>query len=76
MGYKLDTCPCCNGPLIEIDRFSERLVGCVECNRWTWRESENISMGLPEEDLEALKAHVIAQGRQPKPMPLRIFWPS
>ena len=23
-------CPRCNGPLIEIDRFGERLVGCIE----------------------------------------------
>jgi hypothetical protein len=59
MGDKLDTCLRCNGPQIEIDRFGERLVGCVECNRWTWPTvRENISMALPEEDLEALRERV------------------
>ena len=37
-------CPRCNGPLIEIDRFGERLIGCIECNRWTWPDSGSISM--------------------------------
>ena len=37
-------CPRCNGPLIEIERFGERLIGCTECNRWTWPDSESISM--------------------------------
>jgi hypothetical protein len=55
MGDKLDTCSTCHGPIIEIDRYGELLRGCVECNRWTWRDSETISMALPEEDLEALK---------------------
>ena len=41
-------CPRSNGPLIEIDRFGERLVGCIECNRWTWPDSETISMALRE----------------------------
>jgi hypothetical protein len=54
----VETCPSCAGPLIEIDRYGELLLGCVECNRWTWRDSETISMSLPEEDLEALKARV------------------
>jgi hypothetical protein len=38
---------------MEIDHYGERLVGCIECNRWTrdgW-----LFMALPEEDLEALK---------------------
>ena len=34
----------------------ERLVGCIECNRWSWRGSNRLFMELPEEDLEALKA--------------------
>ena len=34
----------------------ERLVGCIECNRWNWRGSNRLFMELPEEDLEALKA--------------------
>jgi hypothetical protein len=38
---------------MEIDFYGERVVGCIECNRWTrdgW-----LFMRLPEEDLEALK---------------------
>jgi hypothetical protein len=27
------TCCRCHGPLMEIDRFGERLLGCIECNR-------------------------------------------
>ena len=45
-------CPRCNGPLIEIDRFGESLIGCIECNRWTWPDSGSISM----DDLYAIKA--------------------
>jgi len=29
--------PHCHGLLIEIDHYGERLVGCIECNRWSWR---------------------------------------
>jgi hypothetical protein len=50
------SCPHCRGPLIEIDHYGERLVGCIECNRWRWPGSESVSMALPEEDLEALRA--------------------
>jgi hypothetical protein len=49
-------CPRCNGPLIEIERFGERLIGCTECNHWTWPDSESISMALPEDDLYVIKA--------------------
>ena len=58
MGDKLETCPSCHGALIEIDRYGELLLGCVECNRWTWRDSETISMLLPDDDLEALRKRV------------------
>lgn len=47
----LDACPRCDGSLIENDRYPERLIGCIECNRWTWPTSENVSMELPEEDI-------------------------
>jgi hypothetical protein len=56
MSNQPEACPRCNGPQIEIDRFGERLVGCIECNRWTWPENDSISMALPEEDLWTLKA--------------------
>ena len=49
-------CPRCNGPLIEIERFGERLIGCTECNHWTWPDSGSISMALPEDDLYVIKA--------------------
>jgi len=48
----------CGQHLIEIDRYGERLVGCVACNRWRWRSSPSISMALPEADLEALRKRV------------------
>ena len=48
-------CKQCDRPLIEIDNYGERLVGCIECNRWTWRGSKTL-IELPEADLEALKA--------------------
>jgi hypothetical protein len=47
-------CSQCNGPLTEVDFYGERLVGCIECNRWTrdgW-----LFIDLPEEDIEALRA--------------------
>jgi len=58
MGYKLGTCAVCNGPQLEIERLGEKLVGCIECNWWTWPTSENISVTLTKDDLEALKANV------------------
>jgi hypothetical protein len=30
------SCPACHNPLIEIDRYGERLFGCIECNRCKW----------------------------------------
>jgi hypothetical protein len=45
----------CRGPLIEIDQYGKRLVGCVECNRWTKFGDEHLIMELPEEDIEALR---------------------
>jgi hypothetical protein len=58
MGDKLETCAECKRPQIEIERFGERLVGCIECNWWMWATSENISMSLTNEELEALRARV------------------
>jgi Zn ribbon nucleic-acid-binding protein len=48
-------CPQCRAQLIEIEYYRERYVGCVECNRWTWRGSKLIIMRLPEEDIDALR---------------------
>jgi hypothetical protein len=33
----LGNCAGCNRPLIEIDHYGERLIGCVRCNRWGWQ---------------------------------------
>ena len=51
-----EICSSCNGPLIEIDHYGERLDGCVECNRWGNPGDENLVMELMEDDLEALRA--------------------
>ena len=56
-------CPHCRHPVIEIDHYGERLIGCLECNRWSWRGSNRLLMELPEEDLEALR-EVVTNGRQ------------
>jgi hypothetical protein len=45
-----DTCPHCHRPLIEIDYYGERVIGCVECNRWTW---PGTLLALREDDLQA-----------------------
>ncbi|HAH65188.1 MAG TPA: hypothetical protein DCL72_06865, partial [Rhizobiales bacterium] len=58
MDDPLDTCPTCHGPLIEIDHYGERFIGCIECNRWGWPDGDHLFMELPEEDIEALRARV------------------
>jgi hypothetical protein len=52
----LTHCSQCNTLLIEIDHYGERLVGCVECNRWT--RNGWLYRQLPEQDLEALEANL------------------
>jgi hypothetical protein len=27
-------CPQCEEPIVEIDHYGERLIGCLTCNRW------------------------------------------
>jgi hypothetical protein len=49
-------CPYCHRPLMEIDYYGERLVGCLECNRWGKPGDEHLVMELMPEDLEALRA--------------------
>ena len=56
-------CKQCNQRLVEIDNYGERLIGCIECNRWTWPGRKR-PMELPEDDLEALKAVVASKGRE------------
>src|SRR5262249_25989252 len=35
------TCTIAPAPLTAIDSYVERLFGCVECHRWTWRARAN-----------------------------------
>jgi hypothetical protein len=42
-------------PLIEIDHYGQRFIGCIECNRWGFRGCKRLFMELPEEELEALR---------------------
>ena len=53
--HAMSRCKQCNQPLVEIDNYGERLIGCIECNQWTWRGSKRL-IALPQDDLEALKA--------------------
>jgi hypothetical protein len=48
-------CPSCKGPTIEIDHYGERLVCCVEGNKWSWPGSERLFIELPNDDIEALR---------------------
>jgi hypothetical protein len=48
------TCRLCHRPLIEIEHYGERLIGCMYCNRWAWEGSQDLLMALPEQDLQAL----------------------
>jgi hypothetical protein len=53
----ITNCNFCGLPVIDIDHYGERLIGCVDCNRWSWEGSERdrLFMELPEEDIEALR---------------------
>ena len=47
-------CDRCDQPLIEIDRYGERLTGCIECNCWSGNKSAFI-VELSVEDIQALR---------------------
>lgn len=49
-------CPHCHRLLIEIDHYGERLIGCIECNRWGLPGDATLPMQLLEDDLRALRA--------------------
>jgi hypothetical protein len=64
----LGNCAGCNRPLIEIDHYGERLIGCVRCNRWGWQPDKPFFMELPEEDIRAIREAARRGGwRRPKP---------
>jgi hypothetical protein len=56
---EVGTCEKCNRQLIEIDHYGERLIGCIDCNRWSWEGSKRLFMELPEEDLQALRDRLV-----------------
>jgi hypothetical protein len=44
-------CDRCGEPFIEIDRYGERLTGCIECNRWSSnRTAFDVELSLEEFD--------------------------
>jgi hypothetical protein len=50
------TCPHCHSPLTEIDYYGDRLVDCIEYNRWGWPgDASTLPMQLLEDDLEAIR---------------------
>jgi hypothetical protein len=49
-------CPHCHHPLIDIDYYGDRLIGCIDCNCWGRRGDATLPMQLREDDLEALRA--------------------
>jgi hypothetical protein len=53
----ITNCNFCGQPVIDIDHYGERLIGCVDCNRWSWEGSkrDRLFMELPEEDIGALR---------------------
>jgi hypothetical protein len=51
-----EVCPHCQQPLMEIDRYGEVLIGCIDCNRWGHPGDEKLTLELLQDDLEALRA--------------------
>jgi hypothetical protein len=49
-----EVCDRCESPLIEIDRYGERLVGCLECNVWQSNKRAFV-VELSAEDVQALR---------------------
>jgi uncharacterized Zn finger protein (UPF0148 family) len=49
----LGNCHRCGSPLIQIDHYGDRLIGCPACNRWRGDKSAFI-VELEVEDWEAL----------------------
>ena len=47
-------CEHCEGQLVEIDHWGERLKGCPKCNRWQTADGERCR--LAPDDIMALRA--------------------
>jgi hypothetical protein len=46
-------------PAFGKDHYGQRLIGCIDCNRWSWEGSKHLFMELVEEDLLALRDGLI-----------------
>jgi len=51
----LVNCPYCRQSLIEIDRYGECRIGCINCNRWANPGDAYLLTELSDEDLEAVR---------------------
>jgi hypothetical protein len=60
-------CDRCGERLIEIDRYGERLTGCIASNRWSGNQSPFV-VELTVEDFQALRKHEV-NGRQVRDEP-------
>jgi hypothetical protein len=56
------TCFHCKHLLIEIDHYGQRLIGCIECNRWRSSGTSRV-VELTEDDIQALR---LCPGRSKK----------
>jgi len=54
---EMDGCNRCKRPVVEIDHYGERLVGCVGCNRWMAADT-GLCAALPIEEISALRERV------------------
>jgi hypothetical protein len=51
-----ELCDRCGAPLVEIDHYGERLIGCVKMQSVKWRGGKSLVIELSQSDLEALRA--------------------
>ncbi len=61
------TCLYCKRSLIEINLYGQRLMGCIECNRWSWRGGNSFLIELFEEDLQALRQRRMRSQKETAP---------
>ena len=47
-------CDQCQQPLIEIDLYGRRWIGCIDCNRWGW-PGDSLVRALSEEDITGIR---------------------
>ncbi len=53
------TCPRCDSSLVEIDCYGDRLVGCLDCNRWGRPdEDDDLPMQMEGDDIFAVRGRV------------------